>query len=134
MGEVYITASEDYVDVVLFHSVVVFLPQFATWGVLLKYYAVPPFATFVCYGLTGFVNEALFSGPNPLLLAQWVLVYGLIVYLPANLFVNVDGRRMVSWWFYPVALCLPVAASMPVVALLQLVVAPGHPRIHFPPM
>jgi len=134
MGEVYITASGNYLDVVLFHSVVVFLPQFAMWGWLLKRYAFSPFAVFFLYGLTGFLNEALFSGPNPLALAQWILVYGLLVYLPANLFKQVPDRRRVPWWLYPVAVVLPILASIPMVALLLLVIAPGHPSIHFPPM
>jgi len=134
MGEVYITASGNYLDVVLFHSVVVFLPQFAIWGWLLKRYAFSPFAVFLLYGLTGFVNEALFSGPNPLALAQWILIYGLLVYLPAHLFEGVADRRAVRWWMYPVAVVLPILASIPMVALLLLVIAPGHPSIHFPPM
>lgn len=36
--EVYITASGNYLDVVLFQSVVAFLSQFAYWGWLLKRY------------------------------------------------------------------------------------------------
>ena len=134
MGQVYITASGNYLDVVLFHSVVVLLPQFAIWGWLLKRYAFSPFAVFLLYGLTGFVNEALFSGPNPLALAQWILIYGLLVYLPANLFKQMPNRRHAAWWLYPVAVLLPIVASLPVVALLLLVIAPGHPSIHFPPM
>ncbi|TWT64987.1 hypothetical protein [Allorhodopirellula solitaria] len=134
IGEVYLTASANYFDVVLFHSVVVMLPQFAAWGILLQRYELSPFAAFLCYGFTGFINEALFSGPNPLQLAQWILVYGLLVYLPAYLFVGTSGRRHVDWWFYPVLVFVPVIASLPVVALLLLVIAPGHPSIHFPPM
>ncbi|TWT80172.1 hypothetical protein CA13_15850 [Planctomycetes bacterium CA13] len=134
MGEVYITASANYFDVVLFHSVVVFLPQFAMWGWLLKRYALSPFAAFLMYGLTGFINEALFAGPNPLMLAQWILVYGLLVYLPANLFNHLPDRRRVRWWLYPAAVVLPILASIPMVMLLLLVIAPGHPSIHFPPM
>ena len=39
-----------------------------------------------------------------------------------------------AWWLYPVAVKLPMVASIPMVALLLLVIAPGHPSIHFPPM
>jgi len=134
LGEVYITASANYLDVIFFHSVVVFIPQFAAWGLLLQRYKLSPFVVFVCYGLTGFVNEALFSGPNPLLLAQWILVYGLLVYLPAHLFRSVNGKRIVAWWLYPLLVVAPILASLPVVAILLLVIAPGHPSIHFPPM
>lgn len=134
LGEVYITASADYLDVVLYHSVVVLVPQFVMLGLLMKRYAITPLAAFFCYGAAGFFNEALFSGPNPLQYAQWTLVYGLLVYLPAHLFVPIEHRRPVRMWFWPVVILAPVAASVPVVALLLLVIAPGHPRIHFPPM
>jgi hypothetical protein len=78
VGEAYITASADYLDVVLFHSVVVFLAQFATWAWLLRRYDFSPFSVFLLFGLGGAVNETLFAGPQPLALAQWILVYGLM--------------------------------------------------------
>ncbi|WP_413431565.1 hypothetical protein [Crateriforma spongiae] len=134
IGEVYITASANYLDVVMFHSAVVFLPQYAILGWLLSRYAISPFAVFICYGITGFIGEVMFSGPNPLMLAQWILIYGLFVYLPAHLFVASKDRKQMRWWMYPFLVVLPVIASIPMVALLLLVFAPGHPSIHFPPM
>lgn len=134
LGEVYITASANYLDVVLFHSVVVFLPQFALWAAVLTRYRFPPFAVFLCYGITGAVNEAIFSGPNPLLLAQWILVYGLMLYLPACLFVHEVDRPAPARWMYIAMILLPIFASLPMVALLLWVIAPGHPSVHFPPM
>ncbi|MHC4884767.1 MAG: hypothetical protein ACYTGH_06750 [Planctomycetota bacterium] len=134
IGGVYITASSSLLDVVLFHSVVVFLPQFLVWGLALKRYSMSPFAVFLCYGLTGWLNEALSFGPNPLMLAQWILVYGLMVYLPAHLFVSCENRKPPSWWLFPAMVVAPVLCSFPVVAVLLLVIAPGHPSIHFPPM
>jgi hypothetical protein len=134
VGEVYITASADYLDVVVFHSVVVFLPQFATWAWLLSRYAFSPFAVFVLFGLTGLINETLFAGPQLLTVAQWMLVYGLMAYLPAYCYPELPNRRPVRWWHYPAAVILPIIAALPMVALLLLVIAPGHPSIHFPPM
>lgn len=134
IGEVYITASANYFDVVLFHSVVVFLPQYLVLGWLLSRYAISPFSIFICYGVTGFLGEVMFSGPNPLMLAQWMLIYGLFVFLPAHLFIHQTERKPLHWWMYPMLTLLPVVASIPVVALLLLVIAPGHPAIHFPPM
>lgn len=134
IGEVYITASADYLDVVMFHSVVVFLPQYLLIGWLLSRYEISPFAIFICYGITGFIGEVMFAGPNPLLLAQWILIYGLFVYLPAHLFVNQTDRKPIRWWMYPLLVVIPVIVSIPMVALLMLVIAPGHPSIHFPPM
>lgn len=134
IGEVYITASANYLDVVMFHSVVVFLPQYALLGWLLSRYAISPFAIFVCYGITGFIGEVMFAGPNPLMLAQWILIYGLFVFLPAHLFTHRSNRKPLRWWMYPLLVVLPVIASIPMVAMLLLVIAPGHPGIHFPPM
>ncbi|WP_165219994.1 hypothetical protein [Aquisphaera insulae] len=134
IGEVYITASADYLDVVALHSVVVFIPQFAAWAWLLSRYAFRPFQVFLLFGLTGFLNEAMFSGLNPLALAQWLLVYGLMVYLPACAYPETPGRRIVRWWHFPVAVLLPILAAIPMVILLTVVIAPGHPRLHFPPI
>lgn len=134
IGEVYITASANYLDVVIFHSVVVMLPQFAILGWLLQRYNLSPFAVFLCYGFTGYFNEALFAGPNPLMLAQWILIYGLFVFLPAALFLRKMDRKTLPWYGYPLIVVLPIFASIPLVALLLLVIAPGHPGIHFPPM
>lgn len=134
VGEVYITASANYLDVVCYHSVVVFLPQFATWAWLLSRYAVTPFAAFILFGLTGLVDETLFGGPQILTFAQWMLVYGLMIYLPAYCHPETPGRRVVRWFHYPVFVLLPIIVAMPMVVLITQVIAPGHPRIHFPPM
>ncbi|QEH32505.1 hypothetical protein OJF2_09820 [Aquisphaera giovannonii] len=134
VGEVYITASANYLDVVALHSVVVFIPQFAAWAWLLSRHAFRPFEVFLLFGLTGFLNEAMFSGPNPASLAQWILVYGLMVYLPAYAFPDLPGRRPVRWWMFPIAVVLPILAAIPLVFLLTAVIAPGHPQIHFPPI
>lgn len=134
VGEVYITASADYLDVVIYHSVVVFLGQFATWAWLLSLYAFSPFSVFLLYGLTGFINETLFGGLQPLALPQWILIYGLMIYLPGYCYGERSGRLPVRWWHYPMAVGLPIVGSLPLVALMQFAIAPGHPSIHFPPM
>lgn len=133
-GEVYITASGDYLDVVLFHSVIVMIPQFAVWAWLLGRYAISPFAAAVCYGFTGFLNEAVSMGAQPLQLPQWLLIYGLMIYLPANLFEDRNQRRRARWWSYPLMVVLPIFASIPFVLLRLFVLAPDHPDIHFAPM
>jgi hypothetical protein len=134
IGEAYITASANYLDVVALHSVIVIIPQFAAWAWLLSRYAFSPFAVFLLFGLTGFVNEAMFAGLNFTSLAQWILVYGLMVYLPAHAYPDRPGRRPVRWWMFPIAVVLPILAAIPVVILITVVIAPGHPRIHFPPI
>ena len=133
-GQAYITASANYLDVVSMHSVVVFVPQFAAWAWLLSRFDFRPFTVFMLYGLTGTLNEVMFAGPQALIsTAQWLFVYGLMVYLPAYCFPLLSGRRPVRWWVYPVALLWPIVSAIPVVLLLQ-VIAPGHPSIHFPPI
>ena len=134
IGEVYITASADYFDVVLFHSVIVFLPQFAAWTWLLSRYDFSPFAAFVLFGLTGLIDETLFAGPQIPAIAQWLLVYGLMVYLPAYCYPAPPNRRPARPRLYPVAVILPIVAALPAAALMLLAIAPGHPSIHFPPI
>lgn len=135
VGEAYVTASANYLDVVFCHSVVVLLPQLAALGWLLARYKLSPFAAFLLLGATGLVDESLFAGPQWLGLAQWILVYGLMAYLPAYCcYATSTSRRPPRWWTYPAIVALNIFASLPAVALLRWVVAPGHPRIHFPPI
>ncbi len=42
IGEAYITASTNYLDVVLFHSVIVFIPMVVCWAFLLSKYDFSP--------------------------------------------------------------------------------------------
>ena len=84
-GEAYITASANYLDVILHHSVVVFVPMFVGWAVLLRYWRFSPFEVFVLWGTTGTLLEFAYSGyqgiPN---FPFWILVYGPMVWLPAH--------------------------------------------------
>ena len=132
-GEVYITASGNYLDVIAFHSVVVFLRQLAAWAWLLARFRFPPFAVFLAFGTTGWIDETLFAGPRVSIVAQWLLVYGLMIDLPAYCDPDQTGRRPVRWWAHPVAVLLPILAALPLVALLLGWIAPTHPSIHFAP-
>lgn len=130
LGEAYITASSNYFMVIFFHSVIVFVPMFVTLGFLLKRYAISPFRAFVLFGLIGVFAETLFSGPQAILNAPfWMLVYGLMVYLPAHIFVGLE-RKKLSLLFYPVLLPLiafSAIATAWIPALLDM------PKIHFAP-
>jgi hypothetical protein len=135
VGEAYITASANYFDVVAMHSVIVIVPQFAAWGWLLTRYAFRPFQVFLLFGLTGICDEAMFGGPMAFVMfAQWIFVYGLMVYLPAYCLPPNPRTRPVPWWLYPVAVLLPIFAAVPFVLLMTRVIAPNHPSIHFPPL
>ena len=81
IGQVYITASANYWDVVLGHSLIVIVPTFLAWVWLLGRYRFTPTAVLLLFGCTGTLME-MFSG-GPLQAGMWILVYGLMVYLPA---------------------------------------------------
>ena len=57
VGKAYITASANYLEVVLYHSVIVFVPMFIAWAWLLRRYAFSPAAVFVLYGCSGALAE-----------------------------------------------------------------------------
>ena len=117
-GQAYITSSANYFDVVLYHSVVVFVPLFIGWAVMLRYWAFDSFAVFLLFGFTGTLCETVSFGPQNLgNLGMWTLVYGLMVWLPA--------RGVPAGGPDP----LPVPASDLLSGALAVVdpEAPGHP-------
>lgn len=136
LGQAYITASANYLDVILRHSVVVFVPMFVGWAVLLKYWRFSPFEVFLLWGITGTFLEFAYSGyqgvPN---FPFWILVYGPMVWLPAHFPTPTRPAELPKWWCYPLAVILP-----PLFLPLDLVLAPWlwlggkHPNIHFPPI
>jgi hypothetical protein len=48
VGQAFITASANYLDVVYLHSVVVFVPMFVCWSLLLSRYDFRPHQVFLC--------------------------------------------------------------------------------------
>ncbi|MEK6984647.1 MAG: hypothetical protein AABX33_08795, partial [Nanoarchaeota archaeon] len=83
--EAHITASSNYIDVVLFHSVIIFLPMFIVWAYLLSRYDFKPFHVFTLFGINGILAEFMLN-PNILTVVAggfWIFVYGLMTYLPA---------------------------------------------------
>lgn len=134
VGEAYITASANYLDVVLRHSVIVFVPMFVAWAVLLRWWDISPFWVFVLFGLTGLMAEAGTFGAQHLSeFALWIFVYGLMVYLPAYTLPAERGARPARWYHAIPALLLPFVFAIPVAVLIGLL-DPAHPSIHFPPI
>lgn len=141
-GEAYITASANYLDVVLHHSVVVFLPMFLGWILLLRWWRFTPFAVFLLWGLTGTLLEFAYSGwrgvPN---VGFWVFVYGLMVWIPAHWVPEDRPARRPPIWAYPWAVLFP-PLLLPLDFILapwlwlepMLRHAPHHPDVHFPPL
>jgi hypothetical protein len=126
IGKAYITASANYLEVVLYHSVVVFIPMFIAWAWLLKRYAFSPAAVFILYGCTGALAETgTFGAQNLMGLGFWVYVYGLMVYLPACAISPERGARKPGVWACLLALILPILAAIPV-ALIILAINPAQ--------
>jgi hypothetical protein len=132
VGQAYITASSNYLDVVLGHSVIVFVPMFAAWAWMLSRYDFQPAEVFLLFGLTGTLAEAGTFGLQNLGSAGfWVWVYGLMVWLPAYALPRRPAARRPRAWHYLLALILPILCAIPV----ALIVMRLHPMsIHFPPI
>ena len=135
VGEAYITASTNYLDVVALHSVVMFVPLFVGWALMLSRYAFTPFSVFLLFGLTGTVMETNLGTKNPLEFELWIFVYGLMVFLPAYCVPAERPTRRLRWWHYPLAVFVPFL-FIPLVPLPMLagLCFPHHPKLHFPPI
>jgi hypothetical protein len=134
LGEAYITASSNYFDVICCHSVVTFLPPFAAWTWLYSRYDFSPFEVFVSFGLYGMIGEGIFGGFRLADVPFWILVYGLMIYLPAYVFADRRGQRPVSWLQYLLGSVGPYALTVPWVLLLKFTLLRHHPDLHFPPI
>ena len=132
VGAAYITASANYLDVVALHSVVVFVPMFIGWAIMLSYWDFRPAEVFLLFGLTGFLAETSFAGIFNLAQAPfWIFVYGLMVWLPAVSLPFREGASRPKWWTYPLAVILPFVSAIPAAIVVGLI----HPvKIHFPPI
>ncbi len=136
IGQAYITASANYWDVVLYHSVVVFVPLFIGWAVMLRYWRFTPFAVFLLFGITGLLAETIsFGAQNLGNFGMWILVYGLMVWLPAGWVPEDRPAVKPRWWAYPVAVVIPFLFT-PLLFVLApwLWLTAKHPTIHFPPI
>ena len=134
LGEAYITASANYFDVICCHSVITFLPAFGAWTWLLSRYDFSPFEVVLCFGIYGAIAEGNYGGFRPSDVPFWILVYGLMIYLPVYVFAEQRGKRRVSWLQYVMGTIGPYVCSIPWVVLLKLTFLRHHPDVHFPPI
>lgn len=118
--EAHITASTNYLYVVTFHSVIVFIPMFVGWAYLLRRYDFSPNAIFLMYGLTGSTAEA-FLNPTGLISGFWFFVYGLMVYLPAYSLPRDRGAKKPRWVHHLYGVLVPMACAIPVAPVVVLV-------------
>lgn len=129
IGEAYITASTNYLDVVLGHSVILFVPMFVAWAWMLSRWSFAPAQVMVLYGLTGTLAEAgSFGWHNLLGWGFWMLVYGLMVYLPAYALPKREGIPLPRLRHNVMAVLLPFLFAAPVAGIVSLL----HPvKVHF---
>ncbi len=121
--KVFITGSPNYFEVIFVHSVIVFLPSFLVWAVLLEKYTFHPNWVLILYGFTGLIFEGIAFGFQYILFSFsfWGLVYGLIVYLPAYCVPKSRQRKKPTILIYLLAIILPVLVTIPM-ALVVLIV------------
>ncbi|HXQ78834.1 MAG: hypothetical protein WB788_01015 [Thermoplasmata archaeon] len=114
IGMAYITASNNYLIVIAFSSVVVFVPEFAGWVLLLRRYSFTPNEVFLLYGFLGTTMEASLS-PTAFISGFWFFVYGLMVFLPAYSLPTRARAVPPRWFHYVLAYFLPLACALPVI-------------------
>ena len=109
--EVFITASPNYIEVVTKHSVIVFIPWFIAWGFILRKYTIHPNDVMVLFGITGVLAESLSFGlQNLLQFGFWIIIYGLMIYLPAFLVYNPENSNFFKRKYYPLLIIVPFLA------------------------
>jgi hypothetical protein len=114
-----ITAAKNYLEVVMFHSVIAFVPMFICWGWLLSRYSFSPVEVMLLFGLNGTLAETLSFGPQNLLgVGMWVCVYGLMVYLPAHTAPVEREAREVRLRHWILAAFLPLVFIIPLVVFV----------------
>jgi hypothetical protein len=66
---------------------------------------------------------------------MWILVYGLMIWLPAHAVPADRGARQPRWWAYPIAVFFPFLFVPTLFVLAPWLWLTGeHPNIHFPPI
>lgn len=137
IGQAYITASANYWDVVLGHSVIVFVPMFIAWAVLLSYYDFTPSQVLLLFGLTGTIGESLFGGIQHMLeIGMWMFVYGLMIYLPSFCLPMRQKAKPPRWYHFIIAVFLPFAFAIVFLAIAAPLVHHVLPSSNttFPPL
>jgi hypothetical protein len=117
-----ITASTNYFEVIGLNSVVVLVPLFAVWALMLRWWDFKPVEVKLLFGLTGTLAETTsFGSQNLLMVGFWVFVYGLMIWLPAWTIPSDRGARPVRWWHWLIAVFLPFVGNVPVAMVVILV-------------
>jgi hypothetical protein len=123
----FITASRNYLEVVVWHSVIVIAPMFVVWAWLLARLRFSPGSVFLLFGFNGVLAELLIGGPALIMAPFWIFVYGLMIFLPAYCFPTGPATPAPRWYHYPAAIgaCLLASAA---VALVVNLLSPHLPH------
>jgi len=123
----FITASRNYLEVVVWHSVIVIAPMFAVWAWLLARIRFSPGSVFLLFGINGVLAELLIGGAALFMAPFWIFVYGLMIFLPAYCFPTGAATPAPRWYHYPAAIgaCLLASAA---VALVVNLLSPHLPH------
>jgi hypothetical protein len=113
-AQAFITASRNYFEVVVWHSVIVIAPMFIVWSWLLAKIRFSPGSVFLLFGVNGVLAELLIGGPAILMAPFWIFVYGLMIFLPVYSFSTEVATPAPRWYHYPVAIgaCLLASAAV----------------------
>ena len=133
MAAAHITASANYWDVVLTHSVILLVPMFGIWAWLLSKYDFRPNQVFLLWGLSGWFAEFSHSGIGHIgEIGLWVLVYGLMIYLPAySIPQNRPGKKL-NPWLYPVLIIGVVIVGAIIGGFFGTIIKHIRPPHYFP--
>jgi len=126
-SQAFITASRNYLEVVIWHSVIVFAPMFFVWSWLLVRFRFSPACVFLLFGTNGVLAELLIGGPALLMAPFWIFVYGLMIFLPAYSFPVNGATRAARWYHHPLAVGACLLASA-VVAVMVNLLSPHLPH------
>ncbi len=120
-AQAFITASRNYLEVVVWHSVIVIAPMFFVWSGLLAKFRFRPACVFLLFGINGVLAELVTGGGLALLMAPfWIFIYGLMIFLPAYSFSTRAETPEPSWYHYPMAIGACLLASAAVAVLVNL--------------
>jgi hypothetical protein len=121
-GEAYITASDNYWEVVGLHSVIVLWPAFIFWAWWLKKYDFHPNWVMILYGLSGLGAEIMYDGIQQIFaIGMWVFVYGLVIYLPAYCVPRNRGAKPPKILHYILALIFPLIFQLPMILIILFI-------------
>ena len=116
-GKAYVTASSNYVHVVLFHSVFpLIVPWIIAWAWLLDRYDFSPGQVLLLFGLLGTLAESTLD-PAALVAGFWFFVYGLMVFLPAYSIPSSRRVRRPGWQAYCATIVVPIISCIPALFL-----------------